>query len=66
MTLLLVYIFTILFIVILECTLSTYRKQVCCKTVLLCQQQPHMSRVYSGLLMEFSVVFDLISCWFVQ
>lgn len=60
-----VYIFTILFIVILECTLSTYRKKVCCKTVLLCQQQP-MSRVYSGLLMEFSVVFDLISCHFVQ
>lgn len=38
----------------------TYRKKFAVKQyALLCQQQPHTSRVYSGPLMEFSVVLDL-------
>lgn len=43
--LLLVYVFTIVFVIILECIPSAYKKFVVKQRAILRQQQPHTSRV---------------------
>lgn len=56
---------TILFIVILECTFSTYKAVKQC-TVLI-KQQPHSFSVYHiSWLHHFSLVLNLILCHFIR
>lgn len=63
---LLIHVFTILFIVILECTHSTKKKIKLLSTVCQVMLASHISRLLHLLIGAFSFVLDLILCCFVH